>query len=86
MLLKDSLVKIQTENLFDDLIDYIYSNIYSHFYEPAEKEEINKNFKKLIDSLLLLEPNESLLTSIGAIKTMNYDAEMDDDLHYITGI
>ena len=84
MLLKDALVKIQTENLFDDLIDYIYSNIYSHFYEPAEKEEINKNFKKLIDSLLLLEPNESLLTSIGAIKTMNYDAEMDDDLHYIT--
>ena len=84
MLLKDALVKIQTENLFDDLIDYIYSNIYSHFYEPAEKEEINKNFKKLIDSMLLLEPNESLLTSIGAIKTMNYDAEMDDDLHYIT--
>ena len=84
MLLKDALVKIQTENIFDDLIDYIYSNIYSHFYEPAEKEEINKNFKKLIDSLLLLEPNESLLTSIGAIKTMNYDAEMDDDLHYIT--
>ena len=40
MLLKDALVKIQTENLFDDLIDYIYSNIYSHFYEPAEKEEI----------------------------------------------
>lgn len=84
MLLKDALVKIQTENLFDDLIDYMYSNIYSHFYEPVEKEEINKNFKKLIDSLLLLKPNDSLLTSIGAIKTMNYDAEMDDDLHYIT--
>lgn len=84
MLLKDALVKIQTENLFDDLIDYMYSNIYSNFYEPVEKEEINKNFKKLIDSLLLLEPNESLLASIGAIKTMNYDAEMDDDLHYIT--
>lgn len=84
MLLKDALVKIQTENLFDDLIDYMYSNIYSHFYEPIEKEEININFKKLINSLLSLEPNESLLTSIGAIKTMNYDAEMDDDLHYIT--
>lgn len=84
MLLKDTLVKVQTENLFDDLIDYMYSNIYSHFYEPIEKDEINKNFKKLIDSLLSLEPNESLLTSIGAIKTMNYDAEMDDDLHYIT--
>ena len=84
MLLKDALVKIKTENLFDDLIDYLYSNIFSHFYEPVEKEEINENFKKLIDSLLLLEPNESLLTSIGAIKTMNYDAEMDDDLHYIT--
>lgn len=84
MLLKDALVKIKTENLFDDLIDYMYSNIYSHFYEPVEKEEINENFKKLIDSLLLLEPNESLLASIGAIKTMNYDAEMDDDLHYIT--
>lgn len=84
MLLKDTLVKVQTENLFDDLIDYMYSNIYSHFYEPIEKDEINKNFKKLINSLLSLEPNESLLTSIGAIKTMNYDAEMDDDLHYIT--
>lgn len=83
MLLKDALVKVQTENLFDDLIDYMYSNIFSHFFEPVEKEKINKNIKKLINSLLSLEPNDSLLTSICAIKTMNYDAEMDDDLHYI---
>lgn len=83
MLFKNALLKIKDEKLLDEIIDFSYSTIYSHFLEPIDKDKLKSNISKEINSLLSLESKPTSIEHIVCIRTLEDEAEIDDSGHYV---